>query len=95
MDWRDEVLYFLLVDRFDVLVDSNLNANGKLTAVLNTTQAALTNPLNYTGTHKTGSTLDIKRLADGTAFVEIRNLAASEVIVLSNHPEASAGGLLS
>lgn len=77
----------------DVLVDASLNSGGNLTVVLNTTQAALPPPQTYTGTHKTGSTLAVKQLADGTSFVEIRNLAASEIIVLSNHPVASEGGI--
>jgi hypothetical protein len=33
-----------------------------------------------------GSRLPVRRLSDGTAFVEIRNLPPSEVMVLVNHP---------
>jgi hypothetical protein len=35
--------------------------------------------------HPVGSQLPIKRRTDGTAFVEIRNMAPSGVIVAVNH----------
>jgi hypothetical protein len=40
-----------------------------------------------TGTsHPIGSRLEVRRLADGTAFVEIRGMRPSEVLLLVNHP---------
>jgi len=68
----------------DVLVDADLNPPGtSLTVVLNTVQTAQgVAP----GFHPVGSTLPVKRKADGTAFVEIRNTPCSEVLVLLNHP---------
>jgi glycosidase len=68
----------------DVLVDADLNPPGKsLTVVLNTAQAAQgANP----GFHPVGSTVAVKRKPDGTAFVEIRDVPCSEVLVLMNHP---------
>jgi glycosidase len=69
----------------DVLVDAGLNPAGSaLTVVANTAQTA-----GLTGaglTHPLGSRVPVKRLGDGTLFVEIRNLPASEVLVLVNHP---------
>jgi glycosidase len=68
----------------DVLVDADLNPPGTLlTVVLNTVQTAQGIP---PGFHPVGSTLPVKRKADGTAFVEIRNTPCSEVLVLLNHP---------
>jgi hypothetical protein len=68
----------------DVLVDADLNTpGGTLTVVLNTAQAARgVAP----GFHPVGSVLPVKRRADGAAFVEVRDLPDSEVLVLLNHP---------
>jgi glycosidase len=78
----------------DVMVDAILNLPGSsMTAVLNTAQAA--NPTGYSGTHPTGSTLPVRRMADGTAYVEVRDLQASEVLVLTNHSEKDEGTILS
>ena len=41
--------------------------------------------------HPVGSQLPIRRHSDGTAFVEIRNLAPSAVIVAVNHPKLTKG----
>ncbi len=69
----------------DVLVDATLNPPGNsMTVVLNTAQAA--NPQGYAGVHPVRSSLPVKRTADGRAYVEIRNLPPSEVLVLTNHP---------
>ena len=59
-----------------------LNLPGSsLTVVLNTAEFAGT-----PSSHPVGSTLPVKRAADGTAFVEVRGLDASECLVLVNHP---------
>ena len=69
----------------DVLVDAGLNPPGsKLTVVANTAETAAGSAGGVA--HPIGSRLPVKRLADGTAYVEIRNLPPSEVIVLVNHP---------
>jgi glycosidase len=71
----------------DVVVDAALNgAEGALTVVLNTAQAASGGA--YTGTHPVASTLPVKRAADGTAYVEVRDVGPSEVLVLTNRPDA-------
>jgi hypothetical protein len=57
-----------------------------MTVVLNTAQAA--DPEGYGGPHPVGSRLPVRRTLDGAAYVEIRDLPPSEVLVLSNHPEA-------
>jgi glycosidase len=76
----------------DVAVDAALNPLGSsMTVVLNTAQAAA--PPGFSGSHAVGSTLPVRRAADGTAYVEIRDLAPSEVLVLTNHPLAEEGGL--
>ena len=77
----------------DVLVDFSLNPPGNaMTVVLNTAEAA--NPQGYSGTHPVGSRLPVHRSADGKAFVEIRDIRSSELIVLTNHPEADEGAIL-
>ena len=53
-----------------------------LSVLSNTEQAA--NP-GFAGTHPVGEALPVK-FRDGAAFVEIRNVGPSEVLVLSNHP---------
>ncbi|MGH6635249.1 MAG: hypothetical protein ACRED0_03640 [Gammaproteobacteria bacterium] len=67
----------------DVLVDAGLNPSGsELTVIANTAETAsgsaggVARPI--------GSRVPVK-LGDGTAFVEIRNLPPSEVLVLVNH----------
>jgi hypothetical protein len=69
----------------DVLVDAALNSQGgEMTVIANTAETAeqsaggVEQPI--------GSRLPVRRLPDGTAFVEIRNLPPSEVLVLVNHP---------
>jgi hypothetical protein len=66
-----------------VLVDANLNPVGSsMTVILNTAQAA--NP-GYTGAHPIGSTVPVAR-QDGNAYIEIQPIAASELLILMNHP---------
>ena len=74
----------------DVLVDATLTPAGRFTVVLNSEAA---NPQSFTGTNATGSTVNIKRHPDGSAYVEIRQLGPSEILVLSNQPTAREGGL--
>jgi len=74
----------------DVLVDATLTPAGILTVVLN---SAAANPQSFTGTNATGSTVSIKRYPDGSAYVEIRQLGPSEILVLSNQPKARIGGI--
>ncbi len=69
----------------DVVVDANLNPEGgEMTVVANTAEAAAGTAAGMS--HPVGSRLPVKRRADGTAFVEIRDLPPSEVLVLVNHP---------
>lgn len=68
----------------NVLVDADLNsaAGALLTVVGNTAQAAA--GAAYSGTHAIGSVLPVRRRDDGTAYVEVRNVGPSEVVILSN-----------
>jgi glycosidase len=69
----------------DVVVDASLNPPGSaLTIVLNTAEAAISGP--YAGAHPTGTTLQVKRASDGTAYVEVRDVGPSETLVLTNRP---------
>ena len=69
----------------NVLVDAGLNLEGgEMTVIANTAQAA--EPSTSDAAHPIGSRLTVKRLPGGTAFVEIRDLPPSEVLVLVNHP---------
>ncbi len=69
----------------DVLVDASLNPlDGAVRVALNTAQAA--DPEGYHGSHPAGSDLPVLRTPAGAAYVEIRNLGPSEVLVLTNHP---------
>jgi hypothetical protein len=77
----------------DIIVDASLNPpDNFLTVVLNTAQAA--DPGGFSGTHPIGSTLPVKRTTDGAAYVEIRDVPPSEVLVLSAHPQPSEGDIL-
>jgi glycosidase len=67
----------------DVLVSAELSAPlGQLTVAANTFEAA--NP-GVSTSHPVNSRLPVMRTADGKAYVEIRNLGPSEVLVLLNH----------
>lgn len=69
----------------NVLVDAALNPSGsEFTVIANSQQTAAGTPAG--ASHPIGSRLPVKRLADGTAFVEIRGVPPSEVLVLINHP---------
>jgi glycosidase len=77
----------------DVVVDAALNLPGSsLAVVLNTAQVG--GAAGSAGPQPVGSTLPVRRAADGTAYVEIRDLAPSEVLVLTNHPLPEEGGFL-
>ena len=68
----------------DVLVDATLNPpGGSMTVLLNTAQAA--GP-GYSGPFPAGTPLPVKRTPAGTAFISIRDVPPSEVLVLTNHP---------
>lgn len=69
----------------DIVVDADLNRqNNTMQVILNTAQTA--NPAERAGSHPMGTTVPVNRLPDGTAFVSIRNVSPSEVLVLTNHP---------
>jgi glycosidase len=68
----------------DVAVDSIL-CNDSMTVILNTEQAA--DPDGYTGSHQVGSTVPVKRTENGNAYVEIRNVPPSGILILANHPD--------
>jgi hypothetical protein len=73
----------------DVLVDADLNPRQTtLTVLANTAESA---EGVYDGTHRFGSTVPVQRPEGGPAFVEIRDLGPSEVLVLTNRPKASSG----
>ncbi len=68
----------------NVIVDADLNPPGStMTVVLNT--SAIVDLPNFVGTHPVGSSLPVLRATDGTAYVELRNIPPSEVVVLANH----------
>jgi glycosidase len=72
----------------DVTVDANLNEpNSSMEVILNTAQAA--NLQGYTGSHRIGTRVPLLRTQDGRAYVEIRDLPPSEVLVLTNRPDAA------
>jgi glycosidase len=68
----------------DVLVDARLNRKpgAELVVLANTGQTATPG---FAGSHPVGQRLPVK-FRDGTAFVEIRDLGPSEVLLLVNHP---------
>jgi hypothetical protein len=67
-----------------VIVDAALNPPGsELRVVANTAEAARGGPAEF---HPVGSRVTVQRAADGTAFVSIRDVPASEALVLLNHP---------
>jgi len=68
-----------------VVVDADLNLRGsRLRVAANTAQAAA--PAGFAGPHPLGSDLEVQRADDGTAYVEVRPLPPSEVLVLTNRP---------
>jgi len=77
----------------DVLVDGSLNApGGSMTVVLNSAQETV-KPKRYSGAYRIGSKLPVKREGEA-AYVQIRNLAPSEVLVLAVHPEKVEGAVV-
>jgi len=69
----------------NVIVDASLSPPGsELTVVVNTQQVVAESTTGIT--HPVSSRLRVKRMDDGTAYVEIRNVPPSEVLVLVNHP---------
>ena len=78
----------------DVVVDTNLNSPSAagdpfrgvtpfLTVIANSAQAAVGSA--YAGPHPVGEKIPVKN-RNGSAFVEIRDLPPSEVVVLTNRP---------
>jgi glycosidase len=66
----------------DVLVDASLNPPGTaMTLVADSGEAAGLSPA-----QPVGSTLPVRRSSDGVAFVQIRGVPPSEVLVLVNRP---------
>ena len=45
------------------------------------------------GAGRVGSAVPVKRTTDGTAYIAIRNLPPSEVLVPCNHPGADEGSV--
>lgn len=79
-----------------VLVDaglSGLQGKGSMTVVLNSAQEAA-KPKRYSGANRTGSKLPV-HMAGDLAYVEIRDLAPSEVLVLAAHAEKEEGAVIS
>jgi len=69
----------------DVLVDADLNPpKAHLRVLVNTAQVAQGS--GYQGSHPSGSELEVLRRDDGAAYVEIRDVGPSEVLVLTNRP---------
>lgn len=69
----------------DVLIDASLNPSGTdLTVVANTSEASSGSPAGVA--HPVGSRLPVRSMNDGSAYVEIRDLPPSEVVILVNHP---------
>lgn len=70
----------------NVLVDYNLNPPGSVMTVIGNTaeRAAISSGQPYTGPHPIGSKIPVSRLNDGPAFLQIGNIAPSEVLVISN-----------
>jgi glycosidase len=76
----------------DVLVDANLNPPGSaMQVVLNSAQAG--SPAGYSGPHPAGSSIPVRRTAQGIAYIEIRDLPPSEVLACANHAEAESGAI--
>lgn len=68
----------------DIAVDAILNgSNAAFLQIIANTLETIT--VNYAGPHPIGSKLPVLR-RNGTAYVEIRGLGPSEVLVLLNHP---------
>jgi hypothetical protein len=68
----------------DVVVDARLNpgAGAAFEVVANSEESGTGAAIS----HSIGDRVPVKRRPDGTAFVEIRDVGPSEVLVLVNHP---------
>ena len=55
-----------------------------MTVVANTAQSTTSSAAGLA--HPLGSKVAVQRSADGTAFIEIRDVAPADVVVLVNHP---------
>lgn len=76
----------------DVLVDWDLNPPGtEMNVIYNSAETA--DPYSFSGTHPTGSEVSVLR-SDCCAYIKLRNIAPSEVLVLSNYPEADEGSVI-
>jgi hypothetical protein len=74
-------------------VDATLNAPGAaMTVVANTAQAAAAGGVS--GSHPVGSAVPVRRAPSGIAYVELRGLGPSEVLVLMNCPAAEIGDVI-
>lgn len=67
----------------DVMVDASLNSSGSFVVIANSAQTAAGGA--YAGTHPVGEPLAVQN-RDGAAYVAIRNLMPSEVLLLANRP---------
>ena len=77
----------------DVLVDASLSPpSSTMRVVANTAQAG--DPEGFGGDYPVGTEVPVQRTHDGKAYVELRNIPPSEVLVLVNYPESSGGALL-
>lgn len=75
----------------NVLVDAALNPpDSSMTVIVDTTPADARGGRSAGGV---GATVPVRRTAEGGAYVEVRDLPPSEVLVLSNHPGADEGAV--
>ena len=74
-------------------MDATLNPPGAaMTVVANTAEAAAAGGVS--GSHPVGSTVAVRRAPGGIAYVELRGLGPSEVLVLMNCPTAEIGDVI-
>jgi hypothetical protein len=71
----------------DVLVDATINPSGSEMAVIAISDTGSTR-------HAVGTRVPVRRTADGTAFVEIRDLPPSEIVLLANHEKPEDGAVI-
>jgi glycosidase len=69
----------------DILVDFNLNPPGSAMVVIGNTSEKATASLGdvYRGPHPVGSTVTVNRTSGGPAYISLRDVNASEVVILS------------
>lgn len=68
----------------DITAHSSLEIGSRLTVVANTMEAAAAGA--YAGPHPVGSELPVMGESDGRRYVQIRNLAAGEVLLIASKP---------